>query len=54
MKNGQSSSTLERDYALDRDCKTLSHHGLEQLHSFSPDVQDLSTLMNRMVETFGF
>ncbi len=39
---------LERDYALDRDCKTLSRHVLEQLHSFSPDAQDLSALMNRI------
>ena len=45
---------LECDYDLDRDCKTLSHHVLEQLHSFSPDAPDLSALMNRMVETFGF
>lgn len=36
---------LERDYALDRDCKTPSCHGLEQLHSFSSDAQ--------MIKTFG-
>lgn len=39
---------LEGDYALDRDCKTLSRHVLEQLRSFSPDAQDLSALMNRI------
>lgn len=38
----------DRDYTLDRDCKTLSRHVLEQLHSFSPDAQDLSALMNRI------
>jgi fructose-1,6-bisphosphatase I len=34
--------------ALDRDCTTLSRHVLEQLQSFSPEAQDLSTLMNRI------
>ena len=33
---------------LDRDCQTLSRHVLEQLHSFSPDAQDLSAIMNRI------
>ncbi|MFZ4640663.1 MAG: class 1 fructose-bisphosphatase [Nodosilinea sp.] len=35
-------------FALDRDCKTLTRHVLEQLHSFSSEAQDLSTLMNRL------
>ena len=35
-------------FAVDRDCKTLSRHVLEQLQSFSPDAQDLSALMNRI------
>lgn len=34
--------------ALDRDCTTLSRHVLEHLHSFGPDAQDLSALMNRI------
>ena len=33
---------------LDRDCQTLSRHVLEQLHSFSPDAQDLSAIMSRI------
>ncbi|MGV0024269.1 class 1 fructose-bisphosphatase [Phormidesmis priestleyi] len=37
-----------RDYAINRDCITLSRHVLEQLQSFSPDAQDLSALMNRI------
>ncbi|MBW4499186.1 MAG: class 1 fructose-bisphosphatase [Scytonema hyalinum WJT4-NPBG1] len=36
------------DKALDRDCTTLSRHVLQQLHSFSPEAQDLSALMNRI------
>lgn len=36
------------DRALDRDCTTLSRHVLQQLQSFSPEAQDLSTLMNRI------
>ncbi|NER37026.1 MAG: class 1 fructose-bisphosphatase [Oscillatoria sp. SIO1A7] len=39
---------LGQDKSLDRDCKTLSRHVLEQLNSFSPDAQDLSALMNRI------
>jgi len=38
----------ETALAVDRDCKTLSRHVLEQLQSFSPDAQDLSALMNRI------
>jgi fructose-1,6-bisphosphatase I len=38
----------EDEYALDRDCTTLSRHVLEQLHSFGADAQDLSALMNRI------
>ena len=39
---------LTRQYALDRDCTTLSRHVLQQLHSFSADAQDLSALMSRI------
>jgi fructose-1,6-bisphosphatase I len=39
---------LTRQYALDRDCTTLSRHVLQQLHSFSADAQDLSGLMSRI------
>jgi fructose-1,6-bisphosphatase I len=39
---------LSYDYALDRDCTTLSRHVLQQLRSFGPDAQDLSSLMNRI------
>jgi fructose-1,6-bisphosphatase I len=35
-------------FALDRDCKTLSRHVLENLQSFGPEAQDLSALMNRI------
>ncbi|MGB5959555.1 MAG: class 1 fructose-bisphosphatase [Coleofasciculaceae cyanobacterium] len=40
--------TQAQEYALDRDCTTLSRHVLEQLHSFSADAQDLSAIMNRI------
>lgn len=33
---------------LDRDSMTLSRHVLQQLHSFGPEAQDLSALMNRI------
>lgn len=39
---------LNHEYALDRDCTTLSRHVLQQLQSFSADAQDLSALMNRI------
>jgi fructose-1,6-bisphosphatase I len=39
---------LSYDYALDRDCTTLSRHVLQQLQSFGPDAQDLSALMSRI------
>ncbi|MBD2020434.1 class 1 fructose-bisphosphatase [Leptolyngbya sp. FACHB-36] len=39
---------LDREYALDRDCTTLSRHVFQQLQSFSPDAQDLSAIMNRI------
>ncbi len=39
---------LSYDYALDRDCTTLSRHILQQLQSFGPDAQDLSALMSRI------
>jgi fructose-1,6-bisphosphatase I len=38
----------EAAFALDRDCKTLPRHVLEQLESFGPEAQDLSALMNRI------
>lgn len=40
--------TLDSEYALDRDCTTLSRHILQQLHSFAANAQDLSALMNRI------
>jgi fructose-1,6-bisphosphatase I len=36
------------EHSLDRDCTTLSRHVLQQLKSFSPDAQDLSSIMNRI------
>lgn len=36
------------EYALDRDCTTLSRHVLQQLQSFSPQAQDISAIMNRL------
>ncbi|HEY9823818.1 MAG TPA: class 1 fructose-bisphosphatase [Stenomitos sp.] len=39
---------LSYDYALDRDCTTLSRHVLQQLQSFGPEAQDLSALMSRI------
>jgi fructose-1,6-bisphosphatase I len=38
----------EAAFAVDRDCKTLSRHVLEQLQSFGPEAQDISALMNRL------
>ncbi len=38
----------QEEYALDRDCTTLSRHVLQQLQSFSANAQDLSALMNRI------
>jgi fructose-1,6-bisphosphatase I len=35
-------------FALDRDCTTLSRHVLQQLQSFSPQAQDMSAMMNRI------
>lgn len=37
-----------QEYALDRDCTTLSRHVFQQLQSFSPEAQDLSAIMNRI------
>ena len=42
------SDAIDQGYYLDRDCTTLSRHVLQQLHSFSPDAQDISALMNRI------
>jgi len=36
------------EYALERDCTTLSRHVLQQIQSFSAEAQDLSALMNRI------
>jgi len=36
------------EYSLDRDCTTLSRHVLQELHSFAPEAQDLSAIMNRI------
>lgn len=44
VENYQPSS----EYTLDRDCTTLSRHVLQQLQSFGPEAQDLSTLMSRI------
>ena len=47
VMNAKPSFTIP-EQNLDRDCQTLSRHVLEQLHSFSPDAQDLSAIMNRI------
>lgn len=39
---------ITQEFSLDRDCTTLSRHVLQQLHSYGPDAQDLSALMNRI------
>lgn len=39
---------FDHQYALDRDCTTLSRHVLQQLQSFSAEAQDLSALMSRI------
>jgi fructose-1,6-bisphosphatase I len=39
---------LDHEYALDRDCTTLTRHVLEQLHSFGAEAQDLSAIMTRI------
>ena len=39
---------LDQEYALDRDCTTLSRHVLQQIHNFSVEAQDISALMNRI------
>jgi fructose-1,6-bisphosphatase I len=43
-----SQETIIHQSSLDRDCTTLSRHVLQQLHSFSPEAQDLSSIMNRI------
>ena len=40
--------SLDREYALDQECITLSRHVLEQCQSFSAEAQDLSAIMNRI------
>lgn len=39
---------ITQEFSIDRDCTTLSRHVLQQLHSYGPDAQDLSALMNRV------
>lgn len=39
---------LDHEYALDRDCTTLSRHVLQQFQNFSAEAQDLSALMSRI------
>lgn len=48
MADPAQTNPLDHNYALDRDCTTLSRHVLQQLQSFSADAQDLSALMNRI------
>lgn len=36
------------EHTLDRDCTTLSRHVLQQLQSYGPEAQDLSSLMGRI------
>lgn len=48
LMTDQSSNQFAHEYALDRDCTTLSRHVLQQLQSFSAEAQDLSALMNRI------
>jgi fructose-1,6-bisphosphatase I len=48
MINPDEPLDLEHDYALDRDCTTLSRHVLQQFQGFSPEAQDLSALMSRI------
>lgn len=45
---GDLHQTLAHEYALDRDCTTLSRHVLQQLGTFSQDAYDLSALMHRI------
>jgi fructose-1,6-bisphosphatase I len=40
--------SIAHEYALDRDCTTLSRHVLQQLQSFGTEAQDLSAIMNRI------
>lgn len=44
----EASESLDYEYALDRDCTTLSRHVLQQYQSFSDEAQDISALMNRI------
>jgi fructose-1,6-bisphosphatase I len=44
----EANQPLDHEFALDRDCTTLSRHVFQQLQSFSADAQDLSALMNRI------
>ncbi len=44
----EAQQTEQQEYALERDCTTLSRHVLQQLQSFSAEAQDISALMNRI------
>ncbi len=46
--NTNANTSIAHEYALDRDCTTLSRHVLQQLQSFGPEAQDLSAIMNRI------
>ncbi len=46
--NTNTNPAIAHEYALDRDCTTLSRHVLQQLQSFGPEAQDLSAIMNRI------
>jgi fructose-1,6-bisphosphatase I len=46
--NTNTNPSIAHEYALDRDCTTLSRHVLQQLQSFGPEAQDLSAIMNRI------
>lgn len=46
--NTNTNTSVAHEYALDRDCTTLSRHVLQQLQSFGPEAQDLSAIMNRI------
>jgi fructose-1,6-bisphosphatase I len=48
MGDADQVQVLDYEFALDRDCTTLSRHVLQQLQSFDANAQDLSALMNRI------
>jgi fructose-1,6-bisphosphatase I len=48
MGDADQVQVLDYEFALDRDCTTLSRHVLQQLQSFDANAQDLSALMSRI------